>query len=1034
MLSFLVQVSLRHRGVLVALACVLCGYGAFVASRAPLDVFPDFVPPQVTIQTEAPGLTPEQVETRVTTPIELAVNGLGNLESLRSESIEGLSIITAVFREGGDVLRARQMMGERLAELSGRLPAGVHAPRLTPLTSSTMDLLKVGLVSESLTPTELRAVADWTLRPLLLAVPGVAKCSTFGGEVRQWQVQVRPEALAAHQLTLADVVAAARTAASVHGAGFIETQNQRILIQADGPALTTEQLGRVVVRQTNAVPLRLRDVARIVEGAEPKHGDALVQGRPGVLLTLSSQYGANTLEVTRDLEKALGEVQPELRSRGIQVFPRLHRPATFIESALANIRTSLAVGGALVAVVLFLCLGNLRVAAISVTAIPLSLLSAVILLDKFGVTLNTITLGGLAIAIGEVVDDAIIDAENILRRLRENQASPQPRPAMAVVLEASLEVRTAVVYATFIVGLVFLPVLGLTGLQGKFFGPLAVSYLSAILASLGVALTLTPALALLLFGRRAPAIHEPRVQRGLKAVYGRVLSWLMPHPYRVLAGMGLLFVAAVWQLPRPGGEILPRFREGHFVLQASATPGTSLPEMRRIGGQISRALLELPGIATVEQQIGRAELGEDPWGPHRSEFHVELQPMSPDAEEAMEGKIRDVLTGFPGLQTEVLTFLGDRIGETLTGETAPVVLSLFGPDLDILDAKAREVATVLQAIPGAADVRVKSPPGSPRIAVRLRPDRLTALGFWPGDVLASLETAYQGTTVGQAYEGSRVTDVTVVLDEVQRRDPERLGELLLRGLDGTAVPLRELAELQSETGRSSILHDGARRRQAITCNPQGRNLADWVAEARSRLAERIRLPPGTYWTLTGAVEASRQARHELLLHSGIALVGIVLLLVLVLRSAQNVLLVMLNLPLALAGGVLALRLEAWGAGPEASGLGMGAMVGFVTLFGITLRNSIMLIAHYEHLVTREGAAWDLTTAARGASERLMPILLTAAVTGLGLLPLALGSGEPGREIEGPMAQVILGGLVTSTILSLLVLPPLAGRLARFGSR
>src|SRR5690348_5497298 len=480
MLQALVKFSLKFRGIVVTLACVLLAYGFYTTENAKLDVFPNFVQPQVTIQTEAPGLSPEQVEALVTRPLETTVNGLGDMESLRSESIEGLSIITAVFKEGTDVFRARQMLAETLAETAGELPAGVKTPKMTPLTSSTMDLLKIGLVSDKLSPMELRTFADWTLKPRLLSVPGVTRCIVFGGEVRQLQIQVLPERLLAYDLALSDVLNAARVSTAVMGAGFVETSNQRITIQTEGQALTADVLGEVVVTHTNGVSVRLKDVARVVEGGEPKFGDTIIQGRPGVLLAMASQFGANTLEATVAVEGALAELKPVFEKEGITVYPRMHRPATFIEAALRNMKHSLALGGILVAVVLFLLLGSVRTACISLVAIPMPLLTAVIALEKFGITINTITLGGLVIALGEVVDDSIIDVENIFRRLRENKTHAHPRPIISVVLLASLEVRRAVVFATFIVAFVFLPVLTLTGLQGSFFAPLALSYILAI--------------------------------------------------------------------------------------------------------------------------------------------------------------------------------------------------------------------------------------------------------------------------------------------------------------------------------------------------------------------------------------------------------------------------------------------------------------------------------------------------------------------------------------------------------------------------
>lgn len=1031
MLQSLVQFSLKFRGIVVALACVLLAYGFYVAKNAKLDVFPNFVQPQVVIQTEAPGLSPEQVELLVTRPIETTVNGLGDMESLRSESIEGLSIITVVFKEGTDVFRARQMLGEQLVETAGELPAGVKTPRMTPLTSSTMDLLKIGLASDKMSPMELRTFADWTLKPRLLSVPGVAKCSTFGGEVRQLQIQVLPERLRDYNLALSDVLAAARASTTVMGAGFIETRNQRITIQTEGQALTPEALGEVAVTQSNGFSVRLKDVARVVEGAEIKFGDCAIMGRWGVLLTMSSQYGANTMEVTRTLEAALDELKPVFAKEGIKVYDRLHRPATFIENALRNMKSSLLLGGVLVAGVLFLLLGSMRTATISLVAIPMSLLAAVIVLEKLGITINTITLGGLVIALGEVVDDSIIDVENIFRRLRENKSLPQPRPVFRVVLDASLEVRRAVVFATCVVVLVFLPVLTLTGLQGSFFAPLALSYILAILASLLVALTLTPALAFLFFDRGVRKQTEPRLQHWLKERYRRTLGFVTRWPRAVMAVVAVFCIAAITRLPH-GGEFLPEFREGHFVLQVFTAPGTSLPEMRRIGVEISRALLaDSNHIATVEQQVGRAELGEDPWGPHRSEFHVDLQPMPGEEEEKMADEIRGILGKFPGIQFEVLTFLGDRIGETIAGETAPVVVNIFGDDLDMLDAKAHEVAAALNTVAGHADVQVKSPPGAPRIVVRLRSDRLTQFGFRPVEVLEAIQTSYQGTVVAQTHRASQVADVAVILNEKDRQDPETLGALLLRSPQGTLLPLRELAEVYPTSGRFSILHEGARRRQTVACATSGRDVSSFVEEAKRQIKAKVNFPAGVYPSYSGAAQAKEKAQRELLLHSAIAAVAILLLLSVVFHDWRNLLLLLVNVPFALVGGVLAVWLT--GLFGEGFGLTIGSLVGFVTLFGITLRNSIMMISHFEHLVKEEGMTWGREVAMRGASERLMPILMTATVTALGLLPLAIGSGEAGREIEGPMAIVILGGLITSTALNLLVLPTLALKFGRFPS-
>lgn len=1031
MLQAIVQLSLRFRGVVVALACLLLIYGVWVAMHAELDVFPEFVPPQVTVQTEAPGLAPEQVETLVTRPIENAINGLGHQESLRSETIQGLSVITLVFKEGTDIQIARQMLGEKLGEISGLLPAGVKPPKLSPLVSSTMDLLKIGLLTDKMSPMALRTFADWTLKPRLLAVPGVAKCSVFGGDVRQLQIQVHPEQLIARGLTMNDVLTAARSATGVRGSGFIETRNQRIVLQTEGQLLTPEEIGNVlVVISASGAPVRLKDVATIADGAQPKVGDALIMGKPGVLLTLSSQYGANTMDVTKLLEAALEDLKPLLEREGITLYPRLHRPASFIEASLLHIRNSLLLGAALVAVILFLFLGHVRTALISLAAIPLSLLSAVIVMQHFGVSLNTITLGGLAIALGEVVDDAIIDVENIVRRLRENRTLEKPRSALAVVLSASLEVRSAVVYATLVVICVFVPVLTLSGLQGSFFAPLARTYIFAILASLVTALTVTPAMALMFFAGHAKDTEAPRIQRGLRHLYERLLHGVARYPWPIIGGVVLFVGLALSRVSTLGGEFLPEFREGHFVLGVSTAPGASLEEMGRIGKQVSEALLANPHIATVEQQMGRSELGEDTWGPHKSEFHVDVKPLRPKEEKAVADDIRKILTDVPGIQFEILTFLSDRIGESISGETSPVVVNVFGDDLDVIDQTAADVAAALKGVPGAEEVEVKAPPGAPRMAIRLKPAELTNFGLRSVDVLEAIETAYDGVTVGQVYRKNEVNDIAVTLDAPSRRNPEDIGALILSTPTGQRVLLRLVADVFRTEGRFSILHDGARRRQTITCNPT-RDVQSFVVDARRIIGEKVKLPRGVYLEFAGAAEAEKAATRELLLNSAIAAVGILLLLSIVLGNWRNVAVVLFNLPFALAGGVLVVYLAKLMGSQSAGSLTMGSLVGFVTLFGVTTRNAIMLLSHYEHLVRLEGQTWNLATAIRGASERLVPILMTATVTALGLLPLALHSGEAGCEIEGPMAVVILGGLVTSTALNLLVLPTLALRWAKW---
>ena len=1024
MLKALVEFSIRYRGVVIALACLVLAYGLNTAAHARLDVFPEFAPPQVVIQTEAVGLASEQVEQLVTRPIEMTVNGVANLETIRSQSTQGLSVITAVFRDGTDIYRARQMVSERLVSVASQLPQGVRAPTMSPLTSATSMMLDIGLTSDKRSLMELRTFADWTLRQRLLAVPGVAKVAVFGGEVRQLQIQLRPERLLAYGVSIDDVLTASRKATGIRGAGFVDTPNQRVVLRSEGQQITPEQLGRVVLLHQNGLSVRLRDVAQVVEAPEPRVGAAAIEGTPGVILVVSSQYGANTLEVTEAAERALAELAPAVKAEDITLHPRLFRPANFIEVAVRNIGVSLLIGGVLVSIVLFLFLMDARTSLISLSAIPLSLLTAVIVLDRFGATLNTLTIGGLAIAIGEVVDDAIIDVENIIRRLRENRLLPDPLPVFRVVLDASLEVRNSVVYATFVVVLVFLPVLTMSGIQGRLFAPLGIAYVVAILASLVVALTVTPALSFVLLTGRAEENHSPRYIERLKSRYRSLLEGVARKPKLILGIVIGFCIAAAAMLPFFGGAFLPELREGHFIVHMSAIPGTSLEESLRIGREVTRELRKNPHIRSVAQRVGRAELADDTWGTHYSEFNVDLVPLKGEEAEFVQSEIRDALVKFPGVYFAVKPFLTERIEEILTGVSGQVVIKVFGSDLDQIDRTAQQVAQVLSSVRGAADVQVESQPGMPEMVVRLLPERLLQFGFQPVAVMDAVQTAYQGTVVSQTYEGDRVFGVNVILNADARKNPEDAGKLMLHNAEGTRIPLRELADIYETTGRYVVLHEATRRRQAVTSNVGGRDVASFVDEARKRIEAEVRFPSGVYAVYSGAAEAQALAQREILLTSTVAGVCIVLLLAIAFRNFRNLVLVLANLPFALAGGVLAIFLSGgW--------LTLGSLVGLVTLFGISTRNSIMMISHFDHLVRVEGHLWNMETALRGASERLVPILMTALVASLGLLPIAIGSGDPGREIEGPMAIVILGGLATSTALNLLVLPTLALRFGRF---
>lgn len=1026
----LVSLAVRFRGIVLALACAVVGYGLLALGNAKYGVFPEFAPPQVSIQTEAPGLSSEQVEVLVTQPLETAINGLPGVESMRSSSIQGLSVVTVVFRPDSDIYQARQLVTERLAVLANRLPQGVQPPSMTPLTPTAGTVLDIGLTSDQRSLMDLRTIAEWTVGRRLLAVPGVAQVSTYGRDVRSLQVQVRPDDLIRFRVGMNDVLTAARKATGVRGAGFVDTPNQRVILQTQGQSLTPEQLARTVLLHEGGASVVLGDVASVVAAPEPPIGAALINGQPGIMLIINQQYGANTRDVTARVEAALQDLRPALEAEGIQLHTDLFRPANFIDAATGNVLHALLIGGALVIIVLFLFLFDWRTSVISCTAIPLSLVAAVVALQWMGESLNTMTLGGLAIAIGEVVDDAVIGVENVVRRLRENRRSREPRVEAHVVVDAILEVRIAVVYATFAVLLVFFPILALSGVAGRLFGPLGTAYIFAVLASLAVSLTVAPALSMLLLVGRAARTQErePPLARWFRRRYEALLSRIGRFPRLVIATAVLLTVAGAGVLPLFGGTFLPDLREGHLILHVSAIPGTSLDESLRIGKLITDALRTIPGVRSVAQHAGRAEAGIDTVGPHYSEFEVDLEPgLSGQEQEAAERRIRDALDKFPGVTFSIKAYLTERIEETVSGFTAALIVNVYGSDLDSLESAARDVVREVGEVPGAIDVQQQSPPGMPQVNVALRLSDLQKWGLDAVEVLELIRTAYQGDVVGQGYEGNVVFNVIVNLDAHVRARLTQIADMPIRTPSGAYILLKQVADVYETSGRYEVLHRATQRVQTVTANVSGRDLESFVADARTKIAHEVKLSAGAHVEFAGAAEAQARSRRDLLRNSLLAATGIVLLLSVVTGHWRNLTLVLINLSFAFVGGVLAVALTG-------GLLSLGSMVGFVTVFGITLRNSILMVSHYERLIALEGRAWGLETAIEGAADRLVPILMTSLVTGLGLLPLAIGAGEPGREIEGPMAIVILGGLMTSMALNLLVLPTLALRYARFEPR
>jgi CzcA family heavy metal efflux pump len=1020
MLNSIVSWALNMRVLVVAAALALLFVGINATKNAPLDVFPEFAPPLVEVQTEAPGLSTEEVDALVTVPLENSLNGLPFLKTIRSKSVLGLSSVVMIFNTGTDILKARQLVQERLNLAQNRLPAVVKPPVLMAPYSSLSRVLKVGLTSKTLDQMALSELALWTMRPRLMSVSGVANVAIWGQRDKQFQVLVDPQKLRAAGVTLDAITKAAGDAAVISAGGFIDTPNLRLSVTQLALINTPEDLARTVVEFRNGAPVRLGDVAEVKVGHPPLIGDAVINDGDGILLIVEKQPWGNTLDVTTGVEKVLEEMKPALP--GVIIDSTIFRPATFIQLSIDHLTEALWLGCLLVVVVLALFLGDWRTTIISITAIPLSLAIALLLLRWRGETINTMILAGLIIALGEVVDDAIIDVENILRRMRQNALLANPLPKFKVVLDASLEVRSAVVYASVIIVLVFVPVFFLPGLAGTFFKPLALSYILAITASLAVALTLTPALSLMLLKVKSGAHRDALLSRGMKAIYRSILPVFARSPWMALFILALAFTGTGWvwhtQLKE---EFLPSFKERDFLMHWLEKPNTSVEASKRITIAAATDLMKVPGVRNQGAHIGRAEVADEVVGPDFTELWISLNP---DAlyDETIH-KVQAVVDGYPGLTRDLLTFLRERIKEVLTGASASIVVRIFGPDLDQLRTHAIEVGAALKDVPGVSALKVESVVQVPQITVKLRPENAALYGLTAGQVRQAVTTLISGRKVGEVYQDQRVHDVSVWSVPSVRADFTTLRELLIATPSGGHVRLADVADLAIVPTPNAIKREGASRRIDVTCNVAGRALGDVAREIEERIG-KLTFARGYHPEILGEW-AERQAAQSRLGWLALAsLAGILVLLFADFQSSRLVLLIALTLPFALIGGVMA----AWFGGGV---LSLGSLVGFVTVLGIAARNGILLVSHYRHLESEEGHAFSLSTVLQGSEERLIPILMTAATAALALLPLVLKGDVPGNEIERPMALVILGGLVTSTLLNLFLLPALY---ARFGSQ
>ena len=1034
MMRWIVERSLRLRLVVVALAIVLIVAGSRAAQNTPLDVFPEFAPPLVEIQTEAPGLSTGEVESLVTVPLENAMNGVPGLTTLRSKSVLGLSSVVMLFERGTDLMGARQLVQERLLRVATSLPAAAHPPVILSPLSSLSRVLKVGLTSERLSQTELTTVAKWTIRPRLMSIPGVANVAIWGQRDRQLQVLVDPDRLRANNVTLNDVVTATREGTAVAAGGYLETPQQRLAV-AHAPAVgSVEDLRQIVVSRSagpgtsNGSPasqssnvLRIGDVADVVEGFPPPIGDAVINRGDGLMLIVEKQPTGNTLQVTRDVESALEALKPAMPD--VAIDSTIFRPATFIEMSLENLNRALLIGCVLVILVLIVFLYDWRTALISITAIPLSLIAAALVLRYRGGTLDTMVIAGLIIALGEVVDDAIIDVENIVRRLRINAAAGHPRSAFEVVLDASVEVRSAVVYGSLIVVLVFVPVFLLEGLAGSFFRPLALSYVLAILASLLVALIVTPALSLLLLpkhihGREAPVVAS------LKSRYRRALPGLITRPKQAMAIIAVSLAATAAAFPLLGEEFLPSFQEYDFLMHWVEKPGTSLEAMRRVTVNAARELMDVDGVRNFGAHIGRAEVADEVVGINFTELWISLDPAVDYSSKVAQ--IQSIVDGYPGLTRDLLTYLRERIKEVLTGASATIVVRIFGPNLGQLGTTASDVARTLTGIDGVADLTVQQLTMVPQVEVRMRPEAAQIAGVTPGQVRESLATLLRGTKVGEIYEDQMIFDAVVWSVPAVRSDLFAIKRLPIDTMGGGYVPLEAVADVTLAPTPNEITREGGSRRIDVTANVRERDLGAVARDIQAALGN-VTFPEGYHAEVLGEYAAREESQNRLLALGLLALLGILLVLHVDFGSARLVSLVALTLPFALIGGVAAAFLSG-------GVLSLGSLVGFVTVLGIAARNGIMLVSHYRHLEDVEGVPFGRELVERGAAERLAPILMTALATGLALVPIVVGGSRSGQEVEHPMAVVILGGLFTSTLLNLFLLPPLYLRYGRRTSR
>ncbi|MSU84179.1 MAG: efflux RND transporter permease subunit [Pedosphaera sp.] len=1024
MLNKLIRLALDNRAIVLGVSLLLILAGAQTVQELPVEVLPDLTKPTVIILTESPGLAPEEVEVNVTQPIERALMGVAGLTRLRSNSDVSLSLVYAEFGWGTDIYRARQFVQERLQGVRGTLPRGVE-PFLTPVASLMGEILLVGLRSTNaaVPPREVRSLADWVVRPRLQSIPGIAEILNMGGGIKQVQIQPDPMRMQAHGVTYEQLESAAREASGNSTGGFLNSGSTEIMVRNLAMTVKLDDIARTVVRRVNDRAIRISDVAKVEWGIEPMRGDGSVNGVRGVIMSITKAPGFDTLSLTEGIETALRELQPTLPA-GVETVV-LFRQADFITNAIGNLKSAIVEGAVMVTLVIFLFLLNFRTTFITLMAMPLSFAITLLTFKWFGISVNSMTLGGLAVAIGMVVDDAIVDVENVFRRLQENAALPKPHPRLEVIAHASGEVRNSILYATLLIILVFLPLLGLGGVEGRLFSPIATATIISMVASFVVSLTAIPVLcSLLLRPRKGNEHRDGRLVRGIK--------WLLEHtllrfglgqPYLLLGLAALSVVGAFSLYPQMGKDFLPAFREETVLISSTSAPGTSLDEMNQISDVIEQELLKIPEVRKVGRRLGRAERGDHVVPVSTAEFDVDFRETGGDKNirsraeilEAIRQKIRAV----PGTFSVVTGPLADRIGHMLSGVSAPVAIKIFGPNLDKLRALGIEIQAVAKTIPGFEDCKLDQQSTIPQLRIEADRDRAAAYGVTPGKLNETLSMLVGGKVVAELREGQRSVDLVLRLPPEWRDSPGRIGQLPIEVHDGETtarrVPLGLIADVREAKGPNVIFREGSQRRFALAIKPTVRDVSSLVPKLQQEVAAKVRLPEGYFINYEGEFQAQKDASRRIAILSAVVFVVIAFLLYGYFRTPFFAFQVLFDIPLALVGGLTLTWLML-------NNISIATLVGFIAVAGVAARNSIMLISHYLHLMQHEGEGFTKAMVIRGTKERLVPVLMTALAAGIGLIPLVLAADQPGKEILHPVAVVIVGGLITSTLLGLGVTP------------